>query len=144
MHRGGFGYPPLYDEAFGQHSLGRVYWKDMGVSLQSAIKWAAALLVACVAVWLWVSWINGWFPFGAHRVLPGQESQDMHKVIDSLSAPSTATDTAAEVPSGVLEQLSASAPAAGQKPAGATTSAVNTAPSPAPSSSVLDSLTPKQ
>ncbi len=50
---------------------------------QRAGKWVLLLVAALLLIWLWVSWRNGWFPFGS-----GEPTQQ--EILDSLTAPGPA------------------------------------------------------
>ncbi len=122
----------------------------MGMEPQrSTAGWSVLLLVvALLAAGLWVSWRNGWFPFGAFSNPFQKSGPTPQQVIDSLSATtSTMTAEEANAPSKTLSSLSAPAnPVATTTQVSQGKSVVNTTtqPSTTASPSALDSLTPKK
>ncbi len=71
------------------------------------IHWLLILISALVAIWLWVSWLRGWFPFSSQttNTSEGAIQQVPQSVLDSLTAP---TDSPVnEVPQSVLDSLTA-------------------------------------
>jgi len=80
--------------------------------------WTLVGVAVIIVLWLGVSWLRGWFPFGYHRPISPQVPQ---AVLDSL----TATGTPVAIPKSVVKSLTA-------------TGTPSTIPQ-----SVLDSLTAK-
>lgn len=87
-------------------------------------KWIAILVVLLLVGWLWVSWRNAWFPFGAPSAITPQQ------IADSLTATGTPMNTANATDT--LKSLTPTSPA---KPTAGTIKS---------NASILDSLTPKK
>lgn len=97
------------------------------MSYEKVWRWIIAVAILLVAGWLWVSWLNGWFPFGAW-----QTPQTPQEILDSLTPISAPTDNSTDVLN-TLETLT---------PLVQTEAEVNTATD--STTSILDSLTPQQ
>ena len=91
--------------------------------LEGKWRWIVMGVVILLMGWLWVSWRNGWPPFGGESVVMPIPRQ----VIDSLTA--TGTPPRSESVVETLKQLTST-------PGSAAETTSNT--------SVLDSLTPKK
>ena len=95
-------------------------------------QWILMLVVALAVGLLWLSWRNGWFPFGTASFMtpavttPPQPTQE--DILQSLTAPAAPTSS----PAAVLKQLT--------PPKSSKTIQTN----PIDTTSVLDSLTPKK
>ena len=68
------------------------------------------LIGALVTIWLWVSWLRGWFPFSSSQTTTASEEtmqQIPKSVIDSLTAPADAPVD--NIPQSVIDSLTAPA-----------------------------------
>lgn len=65
------------------------------------------LIGGLIAVWLWISWLYGWFPFSSGVTATSEKTmQDIpQNVLDSLTAPNDVP--ASDVPQNVLDSLTA-------------------------------------
>ncbi len=67
------------------------------------------IVVACVFVWLWMSWLYGWFPFssGSTVTAPEKTEQQLSEkdVLDSLTSTATSSPTLSPA---VLKNLTSS------------------------------------
>ena len=71
------------------------------------IHWLLILIGSLVPIWLWVSWLYGWFPFSSEITATSEKTmQDIpQSVLDSLAAP--IDPSIDDIPQSVLDSLTA-------------------------------------
>jgi len=94
------------------------------------MQWIAVLIVAVVAVWLWISWFYGWFPFVASPSVPSANTAQTQEDILRSLAPTVSTTSDPSRTAAILKTL--------------TPSKTATKESAADTAAILDSLTPKK
>lgn len=107
-------------------------------------QWWLIFAVAVVAVLLWMSWFNGWFPFSGSSPFFGGKEKELttEEILKSLTPLKSATSSPEDVAATLktLESLTPTpAPTSKTKP-----KATSPAPIDPETAAILESLTPKK
>ncbi len=80
---------------------------DNGLRRPRSFKVWWLLILALIALWLWISWFYGRSPFSSQTTIsPEETTQEIpQSVLDSLTAPTNAPES--DIPQSVLDSLTA-------------------------------------